>query len=195
MFKHVNYNAAGKVASMCALLLLFSGCDKKTEAEAAPAPVASMTVGSEVDDSVITAKIKSEFLVNESVKSLDIKVTTMKGDVMLSGFVDNPAQIETSVSLAKGVTGVKNVNNQFSVKDGGTTVGSKIDDDVITTKVKSALLDDVLIKSFDIAAVTRNGDVQLSGFVNSQEQINHSIDLVQKISGVKSVQNHMTIKN
>jgi hyperosmotically inducible protein len=75
-----------------------------------------------------------------------------------------------------------------------TTVGTEIDDSVITTKVKSALLADPDIKSFDIAVETRKGEVQLSGFVDSQEQIDQAIALAQKVDGVTSVNNAMSIK-
>jgi len=75
-----------------------------------------------------------------------------------------------------------------------TTVGTEIDDSVITTKVKSALLADPDIKSFDIAVETRKGEVQLSGFVDSQEQIDQAIAVAQKVDGVTSVGNAMSIK-
>ncbi len=75
-----------------------------------------------------------------------------------------------------------------------TTIGTEIDDSVITTKVKSALLADPDIKSFDIAVETRKGEVQLSGFVDSQEQIDQAIAIAQKVDGVTSVGNAMSIK-
>ncbi len=75
-----------------------------------------------------------------------------------------------------------------------TTVGAAIDDSVITTKVKAALLADPDIKSFDIAVETHKGEVQLSGFVNSQEQIDQAIAIAKKVDGVTNVGNQMTIK-
>jgi hyperosmotically inducible protein len=187
MIKHVKLGAMTLMA--CASLLVISAC---TKPDGDHAPAAS--VGTDVDDSVITAKIKAALLANENIKSLDITVTTSKGHVMLSGFVNNQSQIDISVGLAQGIQGVTSVDNQFTLKDGINTVGAKIDDDVITTKVKTALLNDVLIKSFDISAVTRNGEVQLSGFVDNQDQVQHSIQVAQGVEGVKSVLNHMSIK-
>ncbi len=75
-----------------------------------------------------------------------------------------------------------------------TTAGTEIDDSVITTKVKAALLADPDIKSFDIAVETRKGEVQLSGFVDSQAQIDQAIAIAQKVDGVTSVGNAMSIK-
>jgi hyperosmotically inducible protein len=75
-----------------------------------------------------------------------------------------------------------------------TTVGTEIDDSVITTKVKAALLADPDVKSFDIAVETHKGEVQLSGFVDSQEQIDQAIAVARKVDGVTSVGNAMSIK-
>jgi hyperosmotically inducible protein len=178
-------------AAVCASLLTLAACNQQADTDHAPAA----SVGTSVDDSVITTKVKTALLANENIKSLDITVTTSKGIVMLSGFVNNKEQIDLSTSLAKAIQGVVSVDNQLTLKTGINTVGAKIDDDVITTKVRSALINDAAIKSFDISVVTRNGEVQLSGFVDNAQQVQHSIEVAQAIEGVKSVSNHMTIKN
>jgi hyperosmotically inducible protein len=51
-----------------------------------------------------------------SVKSLDIAVVTRKGEVQLSGFVDNQGQIDRAVQVARAVEGVHGVSNQMSLK-------------------------------------------------------------------------------
>lgn len=178
-----------KILAACLFLPVISGCDKP-QTEHAPAA----SIGTNVDDAVITGKIKTALLANENIKSLDITVTTSKGNVMLSGFVNNKDQIDISMMIAKGIQGVNSVDNQFTVKDGINTVGAKIDDDVVTTKVKSTLLGDAAIKSFDISVITRNGEVQLSGFVDNAAQVQQAIGDTQSVEGVKSVLNHMTIR-
>jgi hyperosmotically inducible protein len=75
-----------------------------------------------------------------------------------------------------------------------TTVGTELDDTVLTTRVKSALLVDPDIRSFDIAVVTRKGEVQLSGFVDSQAQIDQAVAIANKVDGVTSIGNEMSIK-
>ena len=64
-------------------------------------------MGTDIDDSTITTKVKSALLADADVKSFDIKVETRKGEVQLSGFVDNQAQIDRAIAVAKGVEGVK----------------------------------------------------------------------------------------
>lgn len=176
-----------------AALILASGCDNRQPETPATAP-ATTSVGTEIDDSIVTAKVKSALLADPDVKSFDLKVETRHGEVMLSGFVGNQAHVDRAILVARGVPGVKSVVNKMDLKQGVATIGNTVDDGIITAKVKSALLADPNIKSFDIAVVTRKGEVQLSGFVNSQAQINHATELARAVDGVKSVANEMSVK-
>jgi hyperosmotically inducible protein len=171
---------------------LLAGCGNNQDSQTAPA--AKTTVGTEIDDTVVTAKVKSALLADADIKSFDLKVETRKGAVQLSGFVDNQVQVERAITATRGVEGVKSVENGITLKEGKATVGNTVDDGIITTKVKSALLADPAVKSFDIAVVTRKGEVQLSGFVDSQAQIDGAIALARKVEGVTSVGNEMSIK-
>jgi hyperosmotically inducible protein len=92
------------------------------------------------------------------------------------------------------VSGVTEVENGLSLKGVPTTVGEKIDDTVVTTRVKTALLADADIKSFDISVLTFNGEVQLSGFVNNQGQIDQAVRIAGAAEGATSVKNELTIK-
>lgn len=168
------------------------GCSKSPDATGTPAP--STTVGTEIDDSVVTTRVKSALLSDPDVKSFDFKVDTRKGEVQLSGFVDNQSQLDRAITVTRGVTGVKGIQNNVSLKVTATTVGNKIDDSIVTTQVKAALLADVNVKSLDVAVVTRQGEVQLSGFVNNQSQIDRAIEVARGIEGVRSVSNQMSIK-
>lgn len=72
--------------------------------------------------------------------------------------------------------------------------GGYIDDSVITTKVKSALLAEKNIRSTQITVTTFKGKVQLSGFVRSQEEINLAVNAAKKVVGVTEVHNSLIIK-
>lgn len=72
--------------------------------------------------------------------------------------------------------------------------GEYIDDSVITTKVKAAVFNEPGLKSADINVETFKGVVQLSGFVNSQEDINKATEVARNVKGVTSVKNDMRIK-
>lgn len=72
--------------------------------------------------------------------------------------------------------------------------GEYIDDSVITTKVKAAVLNEPTLKSAEINVETFKGVVQLSGFVNSEADIATAASLARGIKGVTSVKNDMRLK-
>jgi len=72
--------------------------------------------------------------------------------------------------------------------------GEYMDDTVITTKVKSAVLNDPVLKSAEINVETFKGRVQLSGFVRSQADIDRAMTLARGVKGVNSVSNDMRLK-
>mgnify|MGYP003509133925 CR=1 FL=1 len=72
--------------------------------------------------------------------------------------------------------------------------GEYIDDSVITTKVKTALVNDPVTKATEINVETFKGVVQLSGFVNSSADISKAVTVARSVGGVKSVKNDMRLK-
>jgi len=79
-----------------------------------------------------------------------------------------------------------------TAKQEGT--GEYVDDTVITTKVKAAVLNEPTLKSAEINVETFKGVVQLSGFVSSREDINRAVEVTRGVGGVKSVKNDMRVK-
>ncbi|MES2950834.1 MAG: BON domain-containing protein [Pseudomonadota bacterium] len=185
-----NLVAGAALASVLAMTLV--GCGKAVDTPSTPVPKTS--VGTDIDDSVITSSVKSALLADPDIKSFDFKVETRKGEVQLSGFVDNQSQVDRATAAARAVAGVKAVQNNVLLKGKATTVGEKVDDSIITSKVKAALLGDASVKSSDIAVVTRQGEVLLSGFVDSQIQMDKAVEVARGIEGVRLVSNEMAIK-
>jgi osmotically-inducible protein OsmY len=74
------------------------------------------TVGSYVDDTAITTSVKSRYVGNEMVDASSIRVETLNGTVMLSGFAKNATEKSTAESIAWKVNGVKAVRNEISVR-------------------------------------------------------------------------------
>ncbi len=175
-----------------AVVIVIGGCDRPPAPAGTPAP--KTTVGTEIDDTVVTTRVKAALIQDPAIKSFGFKVDTHKGEVQLSGFVDNQAQVDRVVEVTRAVEGVRSVDNKVSVKEGATTVGNKVDDGIVTAKVKAALLADASVKSFDIAVVTRKGEVQMSGFVDNQNQIDRALEIARGIEGVRSVGNEMSVK-
>lgn len=72
--------------------------------------------GGYIDDTVITTKVKSQFLGDESLKAREINVETFKGRVQLSGFVSSPQMANHAVEVTRRVPGVKSVVNNMQIK-------------------------------------------------------------------------------
>jgi len=184
--------------ALAAGMATLSGCNREAAVSApvsAPSTTSSTTsMGTDVDDTMVTTKVKAALLADNDVKGLDIKVETRKGMVMLSGFVDSSAQVDRAISVTRSVEGVKNTENNMTVRDAKSTTGNQVDDGMLTTKVKTALLSDDVVKSNDIAVVTNRGEVQLSGFVDNQAQVDQALAVTRAVEGVRGVVNQMSIK-
>lgn len=89
------------------LLTVFLGC-ASTQKQAG--------IGEYVDDTVITAKVKSAILGDSALKVAEINVETFKGVVQLSGFVSSLSDINRATELARGINGVKSVKNDMRLK-------------------------------------------------------------------------------
>ena len=74
------------------------------------------TVGAYVDDAAITTAVKARYIENKDVDTLSIKVETLNGTVMLSGFAKNATEKTTAEALARRVDGVKAVKNEIAVR-------------------------------------------------------------------------------
>jgi osmotically-inducible protein OsmY len=72
--------------------------------------------------------------------------------------------------------------------------GQYVDDSVITTKVKAAIVDDPSLKVFQINVKTFKGEVQLSGFVDSAQSVKKAGEVARSVPDVKSVKNDLIVK-
>jgi osmotically-inducible protein OsmY len=74
------------------------------------------SVGAYVDDAAITTAVKARFVDNKEVDASSMRVETLNGTVMLSGFAKNTTEKTTAESLAWKVNGVKSVKNEIAVR-------------------------------------------------------------------------------
>src|ERR1039457_6131759 len=105
---HITFNAHSLVVLLLAVLATLA-------AACASTPTQEST-GGYVDDSTITAKIKTNLVQEPKVSATDVHVKTYKGVVDLSGFVDSQSQISQAGIVAAQVSGVKSVHNNLIVK-------------------------------------------------------------------------------
>jgi osmotically-inducible protein OsmY len=105
----MNLSRSVSALSLCVLLggAVLTGC--------AGGPTKEST-GEQVDDTLITSKVKAAFVKDPAVSALNIKVETFKGNVQLSGFANNNTEMTRAVQLAREVNGVKEVKNDIRLK-------------------------------------------------------------------------------
>lgn len=76
----------------------------------------------------------------------------------------------------------------------GKTVGETIDDATITTRVKTALLNDPNVGGLRIDVDTFKGVVTLSGRVKTKEEEQHAVAIARKIGGVTDVKSTLQVQ-
>jgi hyperosmotically inducible protein len=74
------------------------------------------SMGTKLDDSVTTGKVKTALMDADDVKAGEINVETKGGVVQLSGFVSSAEMKKKAGEVASSVSGVKNVQNALVVK-------------------------------------------------------------------------------
>ena len=94
-------------AALAASLIALSGCAVTRGQE---------TVGAYIDDSAITTSVKARYVDNKAVDAASIKVETLNGTVLLSGFAKNGTEKATAERIARDVKGVKSVRNEIAVR-------------------------------------------------------------------------------
>jgi hyperosmotically inducible periplasmic protein len=152
------------------------------------------STGEQLDDTVLTTKVKAALIQDPVTKARQITVDTFRGTVQLNGFVDSEDEKAAAARVAHSVDGVQNVRNNLTVGHTERAAGEVVDDSVITTKVKAALIAEPATKARDITVITRDGIVQLSGFVDSNDEKSTAATVARSVEGVKDVLNNLEIK-
>ena len=76
----------------------------------------------------------------------------------------------------------------------GAKTGAYVDDTVITTKAKAAIVGEPNLKATEIHVETHEGTVELSGFVQNKEAAARAAAVVREVEGVKGVRNGLLLK-
>lgn len=176
--KRIHVVAASSLMSVA--LIALSGC--------ASSMVSKNTRHS---DSGVTSVIEASLEASDTVKARQVGVETREGTVYLTGVVDTEEARREAGRLAWRTEGVDGVMNDLTV--GERTVGSWIDDVMISSKVKSKLIADSDIKAGDIDVSSSQGVVTLIGRVSSQAIKSNAERIARDIKGVTDVNNELLV--
>ena len=174
-----------KLTALVGVLAVASACSSTRTQQSA---------GEVIDDSVLTSKVKVALIDDPTTKAGQINVETYRGVVQLGGFVDNAQQKSQATTVARSVTGVKEVRNDLRVSTPQATVGQAIDDGSVTASVKAKLVEDSTTKAHEINVGTQKGVVQLTGFVDSTTMKARAGELARSVDGHKELRNDPEIR-
>jgi len=175
--------------------------DNQIEVDADYTPTTSSgerSYGEVVQDASITAAVKSKLLWSKDAPGLSVNVETTSGKVTLLGSASSQGAKEMAGMLASNTYGVEAVDNKLAVdetekavmadaKEETASLGQRISDSWITTKVKSSLMYSNIVHSSDISVTTRDGVVSLNGKVASGAEHALAVELTKNVQGVTRV--------
>jgi osmotically-inducible protein OsmY len=150
-------------------------------------------VSTQVNDSVIRAGIDDKWLRFNSDMAHQLSLSIYDGRVLIVGMVSNPEWKTDAVRLAWEVKGVKEVNSEIELS-ASQGLGDTARDELITTRLRSAILLDSQIRSVNYTIDTVNGSVYLSGSARSQAELDKVTNYARNIPNVKRVVSYVRIR-
>jgi hyperosmotically inducible periplasmic protein len=161
-------------------------------------------------DAWIDGKAEATLLFNGNLNSFDINTDVDNGDVILTGKVSNSVDKKLAEELVANIDGVMSVDNRLTVVEEKELSESTEDmqDDLaqskeesesaltdakIATVIKTRLLMDTDISGFDIDVDVENGNVVLTGEVDSDAERQLAIEIAKNASDVKDVEDNLEV--
>lgn len=147
--------------------------------------------GTQKADSGITSVVEASLKASEKVKGRQVEVQTREQVVYLTGVVDTTEARREAARLAWRTEGVEGVVNDLTV--GEMTVGSWVDDVMISSKVKSKLIANSEIRAGNIDVSSSQGVVTLIGRVRSALVKSDAERIARGTTGVTNVNNELVV--
>lgn len=165
------------------------------------AALAADKVTSAIDDARQESQIWTSYALNPYLRSNDLKVTVQSGKAVITGKVDEKVNKELAGEIAKGVSGITDVDNQIVVEAnylphfGGNSYGGKIDDASISAAIRSKLQWNKDVDAVGTEVTTKSGRVTLTGNADTQAAKDIANRLAMNTRGVTSVTNNLKIRS
>ncbi len=142
------------------------------------------TSGAFVEDEAIEWKTRNA-LRQRFGDSVNISVTSYNRNVLLTGEVPNETSRSEAGRIAAGIENVNGLINELAI-GGISSLGSRANDAVITSRVKARFLDDSGFAANHVKVVTENSVVFLMGIV-TREEANAATEVARTSQGVQKV--------
>lgn len=139
------------------------------------------------DDAAITLAVERSLEAEESISSHLIDVNVRQGSVRLEGSVSNILEKEKAAKVASTIKGVQSVVNLIKVKP---LIRS---DEKLKIDLRKALRDHPVTEAYETVTSVKDGNISLSGNVQSFTEKTIAEDVVKAVKGVKNVKNEIQV--
>ena len=143
---------------------------------------ADRSLGEQLDDVSLAAKVKTALLLHKDLKRLDIAVGARDGVVTLDGAVETPAQVQAAQRRTEAVVGVERVENRL-VLDGG------LDD--VAERISDELAKNENLRGYHLSAAANGGSILLKGRVKTGAEQELAELLAKQLAGDRNVINEI----
>lgn len=175
---------AAAIACLSALLAVLA---------ASPHAVAAKSPGEVLDDSTLATRTKAALLDVDKSAGASLNVEVRRGRVQLGGFVGTESSRREALRVAGELAGRDNVLDAIVVMQGDRSMGRRLDDTTLQTRLKAALAADSPGRAVAINTEVRRGEVLLSGFVPTAAARERAGTIARGIPGVATVHNRVAV--
>ena len=181
------------LTALLAAAPLTAGAQSKMDEAKDKAKAMTQDAKTAVSDTWISSKTKIALFADERVKGTQVSVDTMKdGVVHLRGKVDSAEAKAAAGEIAKGIEGVKSVQNDLQVVAPGNRKAVNASDKDIEKQVETRLSKDAQLKSVDVRIDA--GVVTLTGEVPSITAAAKASEMARGVAGVRAVKNELSVR-
>lgn len=165
-----------KTAALAAVICVFAAATRQAEAKL------------DLTDQAISDQIYDELAFAPGVVSTKVDVSTSNGIVTLTGTVNNILAKERAARIAETVKGVRAVVNRVEVSPSATRADAQIRMDI-----ESALLEDPATEFYEITTTVDNGEVTLTGTVDSYQERELAKTVAKGVRGVTAIKDEIDV--
>ena len=152
------------------------------------------TVGEAVDDTAIKIKIAERYAKSKKGIFLDVNSTVKLGKVYLTGIVESQDARVEAVKLVWEINGVDEVINEIEVGN-SQNLKDYSNDLWITTQIKTKTITSLGLDYITFNFESINGKVFVMGIASNKDESEKVIEIIRDVKGVKSIVNHIIIKD
>ncbi len=154
-------------------------------------------------DAYITGRLITAYALSEHLQATDIHVFVHDRQAVLTGTVDNDIQQDLALEIARGITGLEDIESDLVIQPDAqaehleaadASFVQQFNDASIKARVKTRLLWNTHVSGLSIDVSTDQGAVILSGAVDSPEQAALAEAIAQNTEGVRTVDNQLSVQ-